>query len=164
MHGRTPVFPKPQSPVFRCSVDQIDKHRAEHRRQHTGHGDGQAAHGSLHFAHLQCAASLSHEYKKPGPVVQIQWFDTVNPDRRARYFLLCKNLVQYDETESICQGLSLWESCRANARLRGSPLRGAAKKRFGMQLFFRFSHQISRSDFIQNRENARSFLTFFGGG
>ena len=35
------------------SIDKVHEHRAEHCGQHTGHGDGQAAHGTFHLTHLQ---------------------------------------------------------------------------------------------------------------
>ena len=34
-------------------VDQPYKERAEDGSEDTGHGDGKAAHGALHFAHLE---------------------------------------------------------------------------------------------------------------
>ena len=34
-------------------MDQPYKERAEDGSEDTGHGDGKAAHGALHFAHLE---------------------------------------------------------------------------------------------------------------
>ena len=35
------------------SINKAYEHRAEHCGQHTGHSDGQAAHGTFHLTHLQ---------------------------------------------------------------------------------------------------------------
>ena len=49
------------------SINKAYEHRAEHCGQHTGHSDGQAAHGTFHLTHLQGLAGAHGMAEVPMP-------------------------------------------------------------------------------------------------